>query len=278
MICFIDGKINNFISIKNRAIHFGDGCFTTIRVVKKKPALLLKHICRLQNGVKKLYLPEPNWQKIIIDINKIANLNKNKLGVIKVIITRSWKKNNIGYSFKNNNKVIVIIILNKYPFFYLDQQKKGINLAVSNILINANKHLSEIKHLNRLEQILIKKDIENKKIDEVITINTYGHLIGCCSGNIFWRKGKNVYTPYVNISGVAGVMREHIIEILSNNKKYKLFYVKTKPNILLYANEVIITNSLMPILPINNIFIYKKKWKYNSKKLFNFLLPYCLKV
>lgn len=36
MTCLVDGKKENKISIMDRGLQFGDGCFTTILVVKKK--------------------------------------------------------------------------------------------------------------------------------------------------------------------------------------------------------------------------------------------------
>lgn len=44
MICWINGEQRNNISVEDRAVQFGDGCFTTIRVVGHQPALLSHHI------------------------------------------------------------------------------------------------------------------------------------------------------------------------------------------------------------------------------------------
>lgn len=277
MICWINGEQRNNLSVMDRAIQFGDGCFTTIRVVGHQPALLTYHICRLQKGVKQLLLPVPDWQKLAANINKIAQLNKKDLAVIKVIISRG--EGGRGYSIASFNKATVIILLTDYPAIYLNQQQTGIDLTLSTIPMNSNRYLAGIKHLNRLEQILIKQQIESLGVDEAIVMDTHGRLIGCCAANIFWRKEKRIYTPDLNHAGVEGVMREKVIECLSDTD-YELFYINDYPNILAHCDEVIITNALMPILPVNRVLtqINQLVWQYNSRQLFDFLLPYCLRL
>lgn len=277
MICWINGEQQNNISVMDRAVQFGDGCFTTIRVVGHQPALLSHHIYRLQKGVTQLLLPTPDWQKLAADINKIALLNKEDLAVIKVIISRG--EGGRGYSIAGLNKATVIISLTDYPVIYLNQQQTGINLALSKIPVNINCYLAGIKHLNRLEQILIKQQIELLNVDEAIVTDTNGILIGCCAANIFLRKGKQIYTPNLNHAGVEGVMRKQVIASLSDTD-YELFYISDYPNILAQSDEVIITNALMPILSVKRIITQPKQpvWNYYSRELFNFLMPYCLRL
>ncbi len=278
MICLINGEQLNNVSVMDRAVQFGDGCFTTIRVVGHQLALLSHHISRLQKGVKQLFLPTPDWQKLAADLNKIAQLNKKKLAVIKVIISRGegWQ----GYSIAGLNKATVIILLTDYPAIYLKQRQIGIDLILSKIPVNNNCYLAGIKHLNRLEQILIKQQIESLNVDEAIVTDTNGILIGCCAGNVFLRKGKEIYTPNLNQAGVEGVMRKQVIASLSDTD-YELFYISDYPNILTHSDEVIITNALMPILSVNRILTHPNKQPllhYYSRELFNYLLPYCLRL
>lgn len=73
---------------------------------------------------------------------------------------------------------------------YLNKRQTGVNLILSKIPVNNNRYLAGIKHLNRLEQILIKQQIELLNADEAIVTSTRGILIGCCTANIFFVKEK----------------------------------------------------------------------------------------
>lgn len=258
----------------DRGLQFGDGCFTTILVVKNRAVLLYDHIFRLMICVRKLYLNVLNWEKIINDLNYLSRLNTKELGVIKVIITRG--ESNRGYKIVCN-KSTVIMTLSDYPVLYLNKRKVGMDLVLSKIPINDNPYLSKIKHLNRLEQVLIKREIDYFGVDEAIVFDRDGFLISCCASNIFFVKEKCVFTPDLNNCGVQGIMRKKIIKYLLK-KNYNVFFIKITLDFLEYFDEMFITNSLMPILPVNKIFLFSKKRKiiFFSRKIFNFLLPYCL--
>lgn len=277
MISLINGKIKNKISILDRGLNFGDGCFTTIRILKNKVSFLQDHILRLKECVKVLHLSDPNWKEVINDIKKLANLNTQDIAVIKVIFTRG-KSNNIGYGINFISKTQVIILLLNYPVFYFQKQQTGIDLVLSKIPVNNNPYLSKIKHLNRLEQILIRREVDLLGVDEAITFDSNKILKGCCSSNIFLRKGNKIYIPDLSKSGISGVMSKKIVSYLSKIN-YDFFYIKTNFDFLFSCDEIFITNSLMPILSVNRVFLNSKKnfINFSSRKLYDFLLPYFLK-
>ncbi|MEX0632834.1 aminotransferase class IV [Serratia ureilytica] len=49
-----------------------------------------------------------------------------------------------------------------------------------------------LKHLNRLEQVLIRAHLDQTAADEALVLDTAGMLVECCAANLFWRKGKAV--------------------------------------------------------------------------------------
>lgn len=272
MISFINGKFKNNLSVSDRSIHFGDGCFTTIRVVSGKSIYLDDHIIRLKKCIKKLFINFLEWKKLIYDINKISKLNKNDIGVIKVIITRG--ESEFGYSSILCDKPNVIILLTKYPYVYNIYRKNGIKLISSDIPINRNIYLSKVKHLNRLEQVLIKRDIDLSNAEEAITFDSNGILIGCCSSNIFLRKKNYVYTPDISSCGIRGIMRKKVIEFLKCKTDYNFSYINSDLDLLISCDEIFVTNAIMPIFPVNTIFYKNKSFNFYSRELFNVLLSH----
>ncbi|CAL1329271.1 aminodeoxychorismate lyase [Candidatus Providencia siddallii] len=270
MSCWINGHKNNQINITDRSISFGDGCFTTIFCFNQKAIMLKEHIIRLKNDCKCLKISQPNWNKLNKHIKYICKLqNKNKF-IIKIIISRG--NGTRGYSSKLINNCTTIIMIMPFPKHYKKLQNNGVKLFISSISLSRNKLLSGIKHLNRLEQVLIYQEIDKKGYDEAIVLDTSGIIIECCTSNIFWRIGLKIYTPILSHSGINGIMRQKIIKILSKSY-FHLEEIKAFPKILLKSDEVIICNSLMPIFYVNYIKFksFKITKKYYSKKLFNYL-------
>ncbi|AOM40466.1 aminodeoxychorismate lyase [Xenorhabdus hominickii] len=273
MTYWINGNQCDQLSVNDRAVQFGDGCFTTIRVEQGQPALLTLHIKRLQKNVEKLFMPALDWLQLESHIKQVVVGCES--GVLKVILSRGAGSR--GYSINDTIAPTQILSLSSYPEQYITQRQKGVSLILSPISMGINPHLAGIKHLNRLEQVLIKRSIEQSKADEALVLDSDGLLVECCVANIFWRKGKNVYTPDLRHCGVEGVMRQRIIELLAKSD-YSLSCVMRYPEVLAHADEVIICNSLMPVLPVNQIQAHKSQpaWKYQSRELHEYLLPQCL--
>ncbi|CDH23598.1 4-amino-4-deoxychorismate lyase (aminotransferase), component of p-aminobenzoate synthase multienzyme complex [Xenorhabdus bovienii str. kraussei Becker Underwood] len=275
MMYWINGKPCNQLPVNDRAVQFGDGCFTTIRVEQGQAALLPLHIKRLQKGVEKLFMPALDWLQLEDHIKQVATGCES--GVLKVILSRGVGGR--GYGISDAIEPNQVLSLSSYPEQYVIQRKNGISLVLSPIIMGINPHLAGIKHLNRLEQVLIKRFIEQSKADEALVLDSDGLLVECCTANIFWRKGKNVYTPDLNQCGVEGVMRQKIMQLLAESD-YNLSCVMRYPEVLAHADEVIICNSLMPVIAVNQIQAHKNQpaWKYQSRELHEYLLPACLRL
>ena len=64
------------ITLNNRAFHFGDGCFESMRVVDGRPCFLDAHWARLSTGAGLLRIELPNgldrasFEKQIVELSK----------------------------------------------------------------------------------------------------------------------------------------------------------------------------------------------------------------
>ncbi|PHM33459.1 aminodeoxychorismate lyase [Xenorhabdus innexi] len=272
---WINGKPHDQLPVNDRSIQYGDGCFTTIRVEQGQAAFLPLHIKRLQKGVEKLFMPVPDWSQLENHIKQV--ITECESGVLKVLLSRGTGGR--GYSMAGISGPNQILSLSSYPEQYYQQRKNGVALGLSPVAMGINPYLAGIKHLNRLEQVLIKRLIEQEKVDEALVLDSDGLLVECCSANIFWRRGKNIYTPDLSQCGVEGVMRQKIIQLLEGSD-YNLSCVMRYPEALAHADEVIICNSLMPIMAVNQIQAHKNQpaWKYHSRELYEYLLPECLSL
>ena len=60
----INGLEQDTLPASDRAIQFGDGCFTTARILDGDVCLLEAHIRRLQHGCEKLMIPFTHWDTL----------------------------------------------------------------------------------------------------------------------------------------------------------------------------------------------------------------------
>ncbi len=274
MSYWINGIANNQIDVTDRAVSFGDGCFTTIHGVNRQAQMLDNHIARLMSDSQRLKLPQPDWAALTEHIESICRDQADDEFVIKVLISRG--SGGRGYSSIGFNKPTVIVSVSAFPHNYCQLQCSGAQLIVSKIPLSRNSVLAGMKHLNRLEQVLIRQEIDQEESDEAVVLDTNGFIVECCSANIFWRIGNQVFTPRLSHSGVNGLMRQKIIALLANSH-YSLEEVERFPTILVQCDEVLICNTLMPIIPVAEIKVTESKspLKYSSRELFEYLFLRC---
>jgi 4-amino-4-deoxychorismate lyase len=241
LYCSINGKQVKQLSVKNRGFSYGDGLFTTGKISNGCVEMLPLHITRLIDGCIKLKIEQPNMNELKNELQKIA-CSYTK-AVIKVVITAG--EGGRGYSRLGTSSPTVVISVSAYPEHYPLWKKNGINLGISSLQLGINPMLSGLKHLNRLEQVLIREELDNRVEDDLLVTNINGHIIETSCANLFWIIDGQYYTPNITHSGVAGLVRANILINI--------------PNVILddfvlsdveQAQSMFICNSVMGIVPI----------------------------
>lgn len=262
---WINGQAQAQIAVADRGLQYGDGCFTTARVLEGKIVWLPLHMARLRQDTARLHIPFTAWDTLQVEMEQAAQGVEQ--GVVKTIVTRGTGGR--GYSTLSCSEPTRIVMQTGYPAHYTAWRQQGITLGISPVRLGRNPRLAGIKHLNRLEQILIRQEMEAQGVDDVVVLDTEGDLVECCAANLFWRKGYQVFTPDLSVAGVSGVARQHVMACLSQHPDYQLQVVREPVTTLADADEVLVCNALMPVLPVNQI----DTWCYRSRALYLLLSP-----
>lgn len=248
--CSVNGQNKNELAINDRGLSYGDGVFTTAKVVNGKICQLNAHMQRLKVSCEKLKLAVPDINAIEQELTTAAR--QYAQAVAKVIITAG--QGGRGYSrqgIANNN---VIISFSSFPQHYLDWQQDGITMGISEYQLGINSHLAGIKHLNRLEQVLIRHELDARAEDDILVTNCNGIVVEGSSANVFWLKNNVWYTPKLVDSGVKGLKRQQILSKLAH-----LYQFEERQATLDELDDIqamIITNCVMDVIPVhtfNNI-------------------------
>lgn len=274
MSYWVNGQACQHISVSDRAVAFGDGCFTTIHGVNQQAKMLEEHIARLARDCQRLKITSPDWVALKQHLVKICTEQTDEEFVLKVIISRG--AGGRGYSSKGFTQPTVIVSVSPFPSHYIPLQCEGAQLILSQIPVSRNPFLAGMKHLNRLEQVLIRQEIDDLQADEAIVLDTDGTVVECCSANVFWRVGQTVYTPVLSHSGVDGLMRQKIIALLAGSQ-YHLEEVERFASVFAHCDEVIMCNALMPVLPVKSIQMGSQHGTlyFTSRELFEYLFLRC---
>jgi 4-amino-4-deoxychorismate lyase len=265
----INGIPQETLPASDRAIQFGDGCFTTARIVAGQVCLLNAHLQRLQMACEKLLIPFVAWAELQREMVELARGNER--GVLKVIISRG--SGGRGYSAANCLHPVRILSVSGYPAHYDGWRREGITLELSPVRLGRNPHLAGVKHLNRLEQVLIRTHLEQTDADEALVLDSEGFVTECCAANLFWRNGKDVFTPRLDQAGVNGLMRQFCLQQLAHSG-YRVVEVHAREAVLAEADEMVVCNALMPVVPVRQ---YGSQ-RFSSRELYAFLAPQCEQI
>jgi 4-amino-4-deoxychorismate lyase len=244
----INGTESTTIAADDRGLAYGDGLFSTIKVERGIVQLWDYHLQRLQLGAKKLFFPEVDWLLLSSELDYLAkSVREQPFAVIKVILTRG--SGGRGYSIQGCSSPQRILSVHPYPVFYQQWQRNGLKVIQCRQKLAINTQLAGLKTLNRLEQILIKHELEAQHALEGIVCDNDGYVIEACSANIFIKLKNQWVTPKLDGCGVSGVKRQQIME-LSAKAGQPITAMKITKNDLLNAQAVCLTNALMGIIPV----------------------------
>ncbi|MDC0422691.1 aminodeoxychorismate lyase [Methylophilaceae bacterium] len=264
----INGKKSLGLNPFDRGLAFGDGVFRTIKIQNGVPKFWKFHYEILSHDAKSIQIDIPSSRILLNDIKKLFSEPGNFVG--KFIITRGVSAR--GYQFKNNIKCTRILLKNKFIPVKNEMVKKGVCLQVCKQKISENSTLAGIKHLNRLENVLAKTELQEKNFDGIL-LDSHGYVNECISSTIIIRVGSTLYVPNQNRAGVSGVTKRIIIDN-AEVMGYKVKIKKISLDDLMKSDEVVIANSIIGAIPIRKI--SNKKWKpcklaYDINKIFKFI-------
>lgn len=244
----VNGIKRTELSIADRSFQYGDGCFTTMLVKEGNLQLWTYHKERLQLALARLGIKTPNWQKVQEWLVEVQG--SQRLCGIKILISRG--QGGRGYGSDGCHDTQVIISCFDFPTQYLNWAQQGIDLALCKTQLGHNPLLAGLKHNNRLEQVLIKQELSQLNAIDGVVCDITGNVVETSVANLFWVRGKVLYTPATTLAGVDGVMKRHILSLIQSiGLCYKVVTLPLEQ--LLAADEVFITNSLMQVVPINRV-------------------------
>jgi 4-amino-4-deoxychorismate lyase len=248
MIILINGEYKEHIEVVDRGFQYGDGLFETIEVKNGQPVFLDRHLDRLNIGCNRLRIPFPNIELLISEAKELCK--HSSAAVLKLIITRG--SGGRGYRQPDKIQPTRVLILYPFPEYPAAYKEQGITARFCDTRLGLNPALAGIKHLNRLEQVLARSEWNNPAIQEGIMMDMNDYVIEGTMTNLFYSKNDTLYTPSLVQSGVAGIMRSLIMTLSSEHHLPVIEHSFTK-DVLLSADEVFVSNSIIGIWPVNQI-------------------------
>ncbi|MBU3022723.1 aminodeoxychorismate lyase [Aestuariibacter sp. A3R04] len=228
----------------DRALQYGDGLFTTAVVQNGAIALWDFHKQRLLSDSHRLMI-DINGEKLEVEAFQQAKALKN--GVLKIHLSAGTGGR--GYQRAEDTVPTVTYSYHQIPSHYAGWRKNGIEISVSPVQLGVQPLLAGIKHLNRLEQVLVKQQLT---FDDAIVTSIDGYVIEASASNVFWYANGTWYTPALTKCGVEGVFRRFItayFETKGQAAEVGNYFLSD----VFVADALFLCNALMEIVPVRSL-------------------------
>jgi 4-amino-4-deoxychorismate lyase len=227
-----------------RTLIYGEGVFETFRYNSKLPLLIKNHYERLIKGAKLLKIPKITYEDYLRYIEETVKQSDEKDLYVKTILT---SEGNTYFPLQPESSNLLVIVK---PYSPIKEEK--VKLTVAPFKVHSSDPLLRIKSTNYARNIIAKRYAFEKGCFDAIFLNENNEVTETSSANIFWIKGKYLYTPSVSCGLLEGITRKYVIEKAKKEGFIVIegrFYLNDVKN----ADIIFLTNSLNGIIRVSSI-------------------------
>ncbi len=232
--------------IPRRGLFYGDGVFRTALVLDGTILDRERQFNKLTQDALRIGIEAPPLAEMLSTSE--ALLADQSSAVLRLLLCRS--DSGRGYA-PDSASGQFFAECTDLPLYRHELWTQGAVMAWSDVLLGTQPRLAGIKHLNRLELVLASRNWP-EDLDEALMCDAQGRVVGGTRTNLFlWIDGVWV-TPELSQAGVAGLMRDKIIEIThANGIDCEIGLIS--PDEVRHAEECFVSNSLIGIWPVRCI-------------------------
>jgi 4-amino-4-deoxychorismate lyase len=203
----VNGKAVQTLSVHDRGLLYGDGLFETLAVRGGRPLQWSRHLARLKRGCARLGIEAPDAECLLEETLRVAAGARR--AVVKIVVTRGAGARGYRPGGGPATRIVTAHPSPEHPPAY---RRDGVAVRWCATRLGLNPALAGLKHLNRLEQVLARAEWDDPDIAEGLMQDPDGNVIEGTMSNLFAALSGELVTPDLSRCGVAGVMRERVLE------------------------------------------------------------------
>lgn len=239
----INGVSATGARVWNRGLHYGDGVFRTCLIYKGQVIDIDMQIDKVINDAEVISLYFSERETLLREAQQLAQGQQQ--AVLKILLIRAGAARGYRTSVAAADRLLCTYPTSRYP---AANWERGIVVFRSRLKLGSQPMLAGVKHLNRLEQILASREWEPGS-DEGILADDQNRPVSGTRGNLFWAGQGVLRTPALDRCGVAGLMRDKVLQAAAA-LKLPCRVAEGSWEELEQADEVFVTNSLVGLWPV----------------------------
>ena len=236
----VNGEPRDSIASADRGLAYGDGVFETLLLDAGEPVWWDAHLRRLRRGCDALDIACPDARLLREEATRVTR--DAGRGVLKLTVTRGVSLR--GYAAPAGLQPTRIVSLSPWTGITAASVEQGIQVRWCRTMLALQPQLAGIKHLNRLEQVLARREWNDPEIAEGLLCDSEGRVIAATAANLFLVRDGRLATPALTRCGVEGICRDWILQQAAVDVR------DIARDAVLEADELFLCSSLRGILPV----------------------------
>ncbi len=261
---FLNGRIvpaeQATLSVFDAGFSHGAGLFETMRAYRGKVMRFDQHLDRLIRSAAALELQMPaaieaqvpsSKEDLRHGVEAVLEANKLRDARIRLVITPG-EVPRPGHATDHRPPPTVLITAGPVQPYPCELYRRGMRVCISPFRQNRFDPLAGHKTLAYLPRLLSMKDAADRGCNESLWFTTDNYLAEGSICNVFIVTDGRIATPPVDTPILPGVVRGCVIELAHANN-IPIEEQRIDINMLLGAQEVFLTGSVLEIMPVTSI-------------------------
>jgi len=219
----------------DEALVRGRAAFETLRVYSGRPFRLAEHLERLAGSADRIGLPAVNR----LELEELAAQALEAAGVPDAVLRLFWTPTPMA-----------LALVSELPDHHDALRQRGQRLiSLRGVRAEEPWLLPGVKSTSYAVNMAAEAEARRRGADDAVFVDDAGTVLEGPTTNIWWRRGKTLCTPALELGILAGVTRAVVIE-LAAALGYEVAEGAYPLLRLAQADEVFTTSSVREVMPV----------------------------
>ncbi|MCH7591163.1 MAG: aminotransferase class IV [Planctomycetes bacterium] len=246
---FVDAS-DASLSIHDGGWLHGAGLFETMRAENGRVFRLESHIERLRRSAETILVPiEREALPTADDVSRLLTRNGLTKARLRLTVSAGQLKTEPQTEKAAPTVCLTTADLTSYP---AELYEKGVGVVICRYRVSPSDPIAGHKTTAYLPRLLGLRDAQQARCVEAIWFTTENQLAEGCISNVFVVTKGVLKTPPLELPILPGITRSAVLEI-ANRTDIEARECPLTVDDLLDADEVLLTNSIMQIMPVARV-------------------------
>jgi 4-amino-4-deoxychorismate lyase len=224
----------------DEALLRGRGAFETVRVYDGTGFRLPEHLERLARSAERIGLPPVN----VLQLRELASQAIEAAGVQDAVLRLFWTPGN------GEGDPTALALVSTLADHYDALRERGQRvISLRGIRADEPWLLPGVKSTSYAVNMAAEAEARRRGADDAVFVDANGIVLEGPTTNIWWRHGRTLYTPALELGILAGVTRAAVID-LAEEAGYAVEEGAYRLEELAAAEEAFTSSSVREVMPV----------------------------